>query len=247
MFLSFWSLSTFYHFFVQNKKDDRVLDAHNRQLEHLQAWEACWTASGFFPWRTPTVFLGQVGQTLTFLKVHSGCLSPGPFRSFEAQKPYGFQVHIFYAARLQSEKFGSLGNSTRVVLTSMETVTQEGARSIKKLENLMVSSNCSYLKSVSRNRFMVGRWSLLLDSASSPNAWWQQAVESSLLAWKSCDSCDSWVKCNSWNCQVIFLGSNEDDNCLNLSGDVWFSVTWGSWTWRIDSVSRPVLLRGLPR
>lgn len=63
---SFWSLSAFYHFFVQSKKDDRVWDAHNRQLEHLQAWEVCWTASGFFPWRTPTVFLGQVGQTLTF-------------------------------------------------------------------------------------------------------------------------------------------------------------------------------------
>ena len=77
------------------------------------------------------MFLGQVGQTLTFLKVHSGCLSPGPFRSFEAQKPYGFQVHIFYAARLQSEKFGSLGNGTRV-LTSMETVTQEGKLKVSK-------------------------------------------------------------------------------------------------------------------
>ena len=176
------------------------------------------------------------------LEVHSGCLSPGPFRSFEAQKPYGFQVHIFYAARLQSEKFGSLGNGTRV-LTSMETKKQEN------LMELKVSSNFSYWKSVSQNRFIVGRWSLLLDSASSPNAWWQQAVESSLLAWKSCDSCDSWVKGNSWNCKVIFLGSYEDEIVASICQEIFDfqSVTWGSWTWRIDSVSRPVLLRGLPR
>ena len=90
---------------------------------------------------------------------------------------------------------------------------------------------------------MFGRWSLLLDSASSPNAWWQQAVESSLLA---CKSCGSRVKCNAWNCKVIFLGSYDDERMSSIPVHFWFSVT-GSWTWRIDSVSRPVLLRGLSR
>lgn len=90
---------------------------------------------------------------------------------------------------------------------------------------LKVSSNFSYLKSVSKNRFMVGRWSSLLDSASSPNAWWQQAVESSLLAWKSCDSRDSWVKGNSWNCKVIFFGSYEDEIIAWICQEI-FDFQW---------------------
>ena len=185
MFFSFWPSSTFYHFFVQNKKDDRILDAHNRQLEHLQAWEVCWTASGFFPWRTPTVFLGQVGQTLTFESTQWLSITWAISIIWGAKTVWLPSSH-FLRSSVTVGKIRQFGDTR--VLTSMETVTQEGARSIKKLENLMVSSNFSYLKSVSQNRFMVGRWSLLLDSASSPNAWWQQAVESSLLAWKSCDS-----------------------------------------------------------